>query len=74
MSFIITGCEELQIRSAIVSHMRNIPHLLNGLGADWHPSYLDVYNDGYESVESYLSQTRVVCGEQILKCLFWLIS
>ena len=61
MSYIITGCEEqhFQIRTAIVSHMRTIPHLLNGLGADGHPNYLDVYNGGYESVEAYLAQTRM---------------
>jgi len=38
------GSEEqnFQIRSAITSH------LLNGLGADGYPNYLDVYNGGYE--------------------------
>ena len=61
LSYIITGFEEhhFQIRTAIVSHMRTIHHLLNGLGADGRLNYLDVYNGGYESVEAYLTQTRM---------------
>ena len=61
LSYIITGSEEqhFQIRTAIVSHMRTIPHLLNGFGADGHPNYLDDYNGGYESVEAYLTQTKM---------------
>jgi len=52
MSYIITGCEEqhFQIRTAIVSHMRIIPHLLNGLEL----MGIQTTDGGYEAKQEWL--------------------
>ena len=57
----ISGSEDqhLQVRAAIVAHMRNIAHLVSGIGPDGNRNYLVTYDDGYSSVEDYLGRTHM---------------
>ena len=62
LCYIITGSEEqhLELRSAIVAHMLNIPNLLCGIGSDGHRNYFYGYHD---SVESYLIRTNMAFND-----------
>ena len=62
-SYMITGTEDqhLAIRSAVVQHMLCIPHLLIGNGTDGEPNAINLlcHPRIYESVEQYISSTRM---------------
>ena len=59
----ITGTEDqhLAICSGIVRHMLSIPHMLIGNGADGEPNAINLlcHPRVYESVEEYISSTRI---------------
>ena len=61
LSYIVSGSENqhLEVRNAIVAHMRTIPHLVSGIGPDGNRNYLVTYDDGYSSVEDYLSRSHI---------------
>ena len=61
LCYIISGSEDqhLQLRAAIVAHMRSIADLVSGIGPDGNRNYLVTYDDGYSSVEDYLGRTHM---------------
>ena len=61
MYYIVSGSEDqhFELRSAIVAHMRTIPHLVSGIGPDGNRNYLATYDDGHTSVEDYLIRSQI---------------
>ena len=51
--------QRLQLRAAIVAHMRSIADLASGIGPDGNRNYSVTYDDGYNSVEDYLGRTHM---------------
>ena len=60
LCYIIPGSEDqhLQVRAAIVAHMRSIADLVSGIGSDGNRNYLVTYDHGYSSVEDCLGRTH----------------
>ena len=61
LCYIISGSEHqhLQVRAAIVAHMRSIADLVSGFGPDGNRNYLVTYDHGYSSVEEYFARSHM---------------
>ena len=83
LCYIITGSEDqhFALRTAIIQHMRSIPHMFEGCGADGEMNCINEFHfpTRYESVNDYILKTRMnydgVWGTNVeMACLAHIVS